>query len=95
MAAGCASQGSDELKKNLEQAVKDAGLEDEVEVRGVGCMRLCCEGPLTQSDPDEILYEKVEPSDAKAIVEAIKTGRKADIQISAAQPPKTNHSSPT
>jgi bidirectional [NiFe] hydrogenase diaphorase subunit len=80
MAAGCASQGSDELKKNLEQAVQDAGLEDEVEVRGVGCMRLCCEGPLAQSDPDETLYQKVEPSDARLIVEAIKNGGTADIQ---------------
>lgn len=80
MAAGCVSQGSGELKDNLEQAVVAAGLEDEVEVRGVGCLRLCCEGPLTQSDPDQTLYEKVEPSDATAIVEAIKTGTKADIQ---------------
>ena len=29
------------------------GLKDEVEVRGVGCMRLCCEGPLVQADPAE------------------------------------------
>lgn len=81
MAAGCVSQGSDELKKNLEGAVTQTGLEDEVEVRGVGCMRLCCQGPLVQSDPDETLYEKVEPSDAKAIVEAAGKGDKADIQI--------------
>jgi len=80
MAAGCVSQGSDELKKNLEGAVTQAGLEDEVEVRGVGCMRLCCQGPLVQSDPEETLYEKVEPSDARAIIEAVKSGGKADIQ---------------
>jgi bidirectional [NiFe] hydrogenase diaphorase subunit len=80
MAAGCESQGSGELKSKLEQSVKDAGLEDELEIRGVGCMRLCCQGPLAQVDPDEVLYEKVEPSDAKAIVEAVKQGSTADIQ---------------
>ncbi len=36
-------------KKHLDKAVKDAGLEDQVEVRGVGCMKLCCQGPLVQS----------------------------------------------
>ena len=56
MAAGCASQGSDELLKNLQQAVGEAGLEDEIEVRGVGCMRLCCQGPLAQADPAENQY---------------------------------------
>jgi bidirectional [NiFe] hydrogenase diaphorase subunit len=81
MAAGCASQGGDELLKNLGQAVEDAGLGDEVEVRGVGCMKLCCQGPLVQTDPDEILYQKVEPGDAKAIVEAIKTGSAANLSL--------------
>ena len=50
MAAGCMSSSSEAVKKNLEQAVKDAGLTDEVEVRGVGCMKLCCEGPLVSID---------------------------------------------
>ena len=34
------------------------------QVVGVGCMRLCCEGPLVQVDPDGALYEKVTPDDA-------------------------------
>ena len=46
MAAGCMSSDSKGVKEQLEKAVADAGLEDEVEVRGVGCMKLCCEGPL-------------------------------------------------
>jgi bidirectional [NiFe] hydrogenase diaphorase subunit len=79
MAAGCASQGGDELLKNLKTAVEEAGLEEEVEIRGVGCMKLCCQGPLAQVDPNEILYRKVEPGDAKAIVEAIKTGSAANL----------------
>ena len=57
MAAGCVSQGTDELKKNLEGAVSQAGLEDQVELRGVGCLRVCCHGPLVQSEPVGRLYE--------------------------------------
>src|SRR6516162_7420903 len=50
MAAGCMSSGSQSVRDQLDKAVKDAGLEKEVEVRGVGCMKLCCQGPLVQVD---------------------------------------------
>jgi bidirectional [NiFe] hydrogenase diaphorase subunit len=75
MAAGCMSSGSEAVKKALRQAVRDADLEDLIEVRGVGCMRLCCEGPLVQLDPDEALYEKVAPEDAVSIVGTVKGGK--------------------
>jgi bidirectional [NiFe] hydrogenase diaphorase subunit len=72
MAAGCVSSNSERVKEELEQAVTDAGLAQEVEVRGVGCMRLCCEGPLVQADPDGVLYEKVDPEAARSIIDALK-----------------------
>jgi len=50
MAAGCMSSNSKGVKERLDQAVKEAGLAEEVEVRGVGCMKLCCQGPLVQID---------------------------------------------
>ena len=50
LAAGCMSSNSKGVKDALEKAVKDARLEDRVEVRGVGCMKLCCQGPLVQID---------------------------------------------
>ncbi|HPU54671.1 MAG TPA: NADH-quinone oxidoreductase subunit NuoF [Verrucomicrobiota bacterium] len=74
MAAGCHSSNSVAVKKALEQAVKDAGLEDLVEVRGVGCMRLCCQGPLVQVDPDGTLYEKVRPEDSASLVGTLRGG---------------------
>jgi bidirectional [NiFe] hydrogenase diaphorase subunit len=74
LAAGCMSSSSEAVKKNLEQAVKDAGLTDEVEVRGVGCMKLCCEGPLVSIDTQDALYEKVTPEDALALVNTLKGG---------------------
>ncbi len=88
MAAGCMSSNSKGVKEGLEKAVKEAGLEDQVEVRGVGCMKLCCQGPLVQVDSAaegatvEIstagqgpLYQKVTPEDAASLIGTLKGGK--------------------
>ena len=75
MAAGCLSCGAKGVKQQLDKAVADAGLQDQVEVRGVGCMKLCCEGPLVQADPQNSLYIKVTPENAPSIVAAIQGGQ--------------------
>lgn len=80
MAAGCVSSNSGAVKAALEKSVKDAGLDDLVEVRGVGCMRLCCQGPLVQVDPEGTLYQKVEAADAGAIVHGVQSGEPAKVQ---------------
>jgi bidirectional [NiFe] hydrogenase diaphorase subunit len=93
MAAGCMSSNSKGVKEGLEKAVKEAGLEDQVEVRGVGCMKLCCQGPLVQVDSAaegatvEItalgqgpLYQRVTPEDAASIIGTLKGG-KTKVQI--------------
>ena len=72
MAAGCMSSDAKGIKDALEAAVASAGLQDSVEVRGVGCMRLCCEGPLVQADPQDALYVRVTPGNAPDIIEALK-----------------------
>jgi bidirectional [NiFe] hydrogenase diaphorase subunit len=74
MAAGCMSLNAQALKDALDKAVEAAGLQDQIEVRCVGCLKLCCQGPLVQADPSGILYEKVRPEDAAPIVEALKGG---------------------
>ena len=71
---GCRAANSLSVKKNLEGAVKDAGLQDNVQVVGVGCMGFCGNGPLVEIDPQEKLYERVTPNDATSIVEAINGG---------------------
>jgi bidirectional [NiFe] hydrogenase diaphorase subunit len=73
-AASCHSSGAPEVKKKLEQAVAAAGLAEQIEVRGVGCLRLCCQGPLVQADPSGVLYEKVEPATAAELIAQIQTG---------------------
>jgi bidirectional [NiFe] hydrogenase diaphorase subunit len=76
-AAGCMSSNSQAVKEALEKAVKDAGLSEQVEVRGVGCLKLCCQGPLVQTDPEGTLYEKVTPEDGPKIVSALRDGQAA------------------
>lgn len=88
LAAGCMSSNSKGVKEALEKAVKEAGLETQVEVRGVGCMKLCCQGPLVQVDKTEPgatlevqsrtaegpLYLKVTPEDVPSLVATLKGG---------------------
>jgi bidirectional [NiFe] hydrogenase diaphorase subunit len=73
-AAGCLSSGATAVVEDLEAAVKEAGRGDRIQVREVGCMRLCCEGPLVQVDPEGPLYEKVARGDAASIVAALDGG---------------------
>ncbi len=74
LAAGCISSKGKEVKEALDRAVQAAGLESEVEVRGVGCMRLCCEGPLVMVTPPGVLYQKVRPADAASLVGTLRGG---------------------
>ncbi|CAG0959657.1 partial bidirectional [NiFe] hydrogenase diaphorase subunit, partial [Anaerolineae bacterium] len=74
LAAGCLSSAGQAVKEGLDQAVKTAGLDAEVEVRGVGCMRLCCEGPLVFIDPPGTLYQQVKPEDAASLVGTLRGG---------------------
>jgi bidirectional [NiFe] hydrogenase diaphorase subunit len=78
LAAGCMSSNAKGVKQRLEQAVLAAGLQDEVEVRGVGCMKLCCEGPLVQADPQNQLYIKVTAENTPAIIAALQ-GEQVDL----------------
>jgi bidirectional [NiFe] hydrogenase diaphorase subunit len=73
VAAGCMSSDSLAVKQRLEVAVTDTGIGEQVQVCGVGCMRLCCQGPLVQVG-ENILYEKVTPENAPSIITALNGG---------------------
>jgi bidirectional [NiFe] hydrogenase diaphorase subunit len=68
-AAGCVSCGSATVHASLTAALKERGLEKEVEVLGTGCMGLCGEGPLVKVHPEETLYQHVDETVARRIVE--------------------------
>ena len=80
LAAGCMSSDAKGVKEQLVKAVAEAGLQNEVEVRGVGCMKLCCEGPLVAADPQNSLYIKVTAENAPSIVAALNGGRASAAQ---------------
>ena len=71
IAAGCLSANAQAVKQRLEEGVAGAGLQRAGRGRGVGCLRLCCQGPLVQVDPDGALYEQVTPDTAPSIVAAL------------------------
>ena len=73
-AAGCLSSNSKDVLERLSEAVKAAGLADQVKVAGVGCMRLCSQGPLVQVDPECALFQKVHPDNAASIIAGIGGG---------------------
>ena len=74
MAAGCLSANSQAVYDRLKHAVDAQGLDDKVQVCAVGCLRLCCEGPLVQVDPEGALYQKVTAENAASIVGSLTGG---------------------
>lgn len=85
-AAGCLSAGSDRVKEALEAAVIKTGAADRVQIAAVGCLRLCCEGPLVQREPGDALYAKVTPADAESIVLATDDRPAGVREVDRAQP---------
>ncbi len=70
-AASCLSSGSKAVKEALDQEVAARGLGDHAQVLSVGCMRMCCAGPLVQVEPQGALFEKIKPADAPALIDAL------------------------
>lgn len=69
----CISAHSDEIKESLEREVKARGLEKTCQITGGGCKGLCAAGPMVSVEPQGVMYQGVQPSDAAAIVESIST----------------------
>jgi bidirectional [NiFe] hydrogenase diaphorase subunit len=74
IAAGCISSGSLAVKEALEREIAAQGLSARVQATGVGCMKLCCAGPLVQVDPSQDLYETVNPEQVASIVASVNGG---------------------
>ncbi len=73
VAAGCLSCQSQSVKDALDQEVQRRGTKDHCQVKGVGCMGLCSEGPLVSTSTGA-LYKKVEASDGSAILDTLNGG---------------------
>lgn len=75
IAAGCVSANSDAVLAQLHKKVDESGLGNRVHVCGVGCMRLCSQGPLVRVDPEGCVYQRVTPENAGSIVAGLEGGR--------------------
>jgi len=86
VAAGCLSSGSKDLREKLQEQVKAAGLADKVQVVGVGCLRLCSQGPLVRVDPQATMYAKVTAEQAGGVVDALNGGSCACAKVDPQDP---------
>jgi len=68
--ASCISSGSDEVLKKLQEEIKSRALDAKVEVIPTGCMGPCNQGPLIKFLPEYTIYQKVDCSNIKDIVES-------------------------
>ena len=65
---GCTSSKSVQIKAKMEEAIKEAGIENEVQVVLTGCFGLCALGPIVIVYPEGTFYSRIEIKDAETIV---------------------------
>ncbi|AWI04125.1 NADH-quinone oxidoreductase subunit NuoF [Clostridium drakei] len=65
---GCHASKSLDVIKALEKEIKNAGLENEVNVVSTGCFGFCEKGPIVKVVPDNVFYVEVTAEKAKLIV---------------------------
>ncbi len=70
VAAGCLSCQSQSVKDALDKEVSSRGKQGECQVKGVGCLGLCSEGPLVSTSAG-VLYKKAAAEDAGAILDSL------------------------
>jgi bidirectional [NiFe] hydrogenase diaphorase subunit len=74
MASGCMSSRSDEIRDLLQKRVVEKNLVDRVEVRRVGCMGFCGQGPMIDVEPHGLLYEHVTVENGASIIDTLVGG---------------------
>ncbi|MEO8593939.1 MAG: NADH-quinone oxidoreductase subunit NuoF [Candidatus Solibacter sp.] len=87
VAAGCLSNGADLVRDALKMEVVESGMQNEVLVKGVGCMGLCSAGPLVTVETEGRMYASVTPEQAPELIRSMDTG--ADPQAGGLQPCST------
>ena len=76
---GCVSLESQKLLDNLKAVVEEKGYGKETQVVRTGCFGFCGEGPIVKILPDNTVYVRVTPEDAREVVEEhIIKGRQVD-----------------
>jgi len=68
---GCIASRSNELVAGLQAEVKSRGLENEIQIKKVGCMGLCAAGPIISVEPEGIFYREMTPEEAGAVIDSL------------------------
>ncbi len=71
MASGCLSLRSDKVKEAIEHEVKERGLENEVQVKRIGCVGLCSRGPIVVTESKATVHEHAQPEDAEKLIKSL------------------------
>jgi bidirectional [NiFe] hydrogenase diaphorase subunit len=71
VAAGCLSCQSEVVKEALVKEVSRRGLENWVQIKGVGCLGLCAAGPLIAVQPQGTYYQGVTVADVSEILDSL------------------------
>lgn len=65
---GCKSSAGHIIGDRLKEAIRENGLEEDVEVIMTGCFGFCEKGPIVKIIPDNTFYVQVKPEDAEEII---------------------------
>jgi (2Fe-2S) ferredoxin len=67
--SSCRKRGADQVCQALTESLQDHGLEEQVAIKGTGCMKQCKQGPCVVVMPDKSRYTGLAPQEIPKLVE--------------------------
>jgi (2Fe-2S) ferredoxin len=67
--SSCRKRGADQVCQALTESLRDRGLEEQVSIKGTGCMKQCKTGPCVVMMPDKSRYTQVSPQEIPKLIE--------------------------
>lgn len=67
--SSCRKRGADEVCQAITESLGERGLEDQVAIKGTGCMKQCKQGPCVVFLPDKSRYTGIAPQEIPKLVE--------------------------
>ena len=67
--SSCRRRGAGEVCQAVTESLREQGLEDQVAIKGTGCMKQCKTGPCVVFMPDKSRYTGVAPKQVSTLVE--------------------------
>ena len=67
--SSCRKRGAGEVCQAVTKSLREQGLEDQVAIKGTGCMKQCKAGPCMVLMPDKSRYTEVAPKEVATLIE--------------------------